>query len=129
MSKSLNVFTDYTYEEHEGEGFIKYINNKPISLCSSTWVKFLYPIMQKTSELMGESIDIPCIDEFDNADLAKVRKLNLIEPEKMVKALELTKEYYESLERTEEIENMLYYIDNVLLNNARSGFYFSADRD
>ena len=129
MSIELNIFKRYEYTNEDGFEKIKYIGNKSIGLCASTWTDKIYPIMEKARELTGTDIDIPCYDCYDSAYLAKDNQLKLVEPCDMVVALEIVKEYYESLEQTEDIERKLYYINNILLPNARLGFYFVESRE
>jgi len=126
MSITLNAFRDYKYDE-EKERLI-YIGNEPIDLCASTWCNKIYPIMHKAEELLGGSFEINSYDSFNSADLVKARKLEVVEPGDMVIALETVRKYYLGLGDAES-EDMVYFIDGVLLPRARKGLYFTGDCD
>ena len=127
MSIALNAFRDYKYDE-EKERLI-YIGNEPIDLCASTWRDRVYPIIDKANELVGGGIAINSYDSFDSCGTARERKLEIVEPEKMVIALEAAREYYVGLEDTKTRDNMVAFIDGVLLPRARKGLYFTGDCD
>ena len=126
MSITLNAFRDYKYDEAKER--LIYIGNEPIDLCASTWSDKVYPIMKKASELVGGGIEINSYDAFDSWDLAKDRKLELVNPEDMVIALETVREHYVS-DGSAEVEELINFIDSVLLPRAKKGLYFTGDID
>lgn len=122
MSKTLHAFKDYKVIGEGDNAQITYIGDNMTDLTASTWCH-ITSILELATKLSGCEIDIWSYDEFEDIDLARERKLKLIEPEVFSSALEKVKTEISGKE-DKISKNMLCFIENVLLPRAKAGLYF-----
>ena len=128
MSTTLHAFKDYRCITVDGDDELEYIEDNGIDLCGSTWLEYIYPILDMATELSGSEIYIRCYDPYDSADIAKRRQIDVIDPMLFTSALELVRDSL--LDRQDKVaKEMIYYLDEVLLPRTRAGLYLTEDRE
>lgn len=136
MGTTLNAFKDYEVVKSKpaeiGYEFehIHYIENDDIDLCASTWGNYIYPILEMASKLSNQKLTIPMYDTYhdEHIELAKARKLELIDPKLFETAFEKVKQKLLTTDDKKSAD-MIVYLDDVLLPRARAGLYFTQDID